>query len=241
MARVVPISRVTPILAVLAGIGMMADAQPGPPAQSGEDAPAAADLAGRVDLRSAAGSLTPGADTVVWLPGVPARPEPTVSLESRQKRFAPHVLAVARGTEVSFPNVDPIYHNVFSRSEDNGFDLGLYRRGASRSYRFDHAGLVRVYCNIHPDMAAYVMVVDDAAFAVSEADGSFDLPGVRPGAYVLHLWNERSGETSITLTLGPGERRVLNPVLEDSGQVPKRHKNKHGRDYPPVTEDLDRY
>ena len=91
----------------------------------------------------------------MWIGGLPgARPDPTQTMSSSQKRFTPHVIAVAQGALVTFPNVDKVFHNVFSRTAGSEFDLGLYRNGASRSVRFNKPGLVRVYCNIHPTWPA---------------------------------------------------------------------------------------
>src|SRR5688572_2571740 len=129
---------------------------------AGQDASPAhsAVLVGRVDLIGPAGRATSRAGSVVWLPGVrsSAAPDPRPTMSSRGKRFDPHVLAVPQGTAVSFPNVDSIYHNVFSLSPGNAFDLGLYRKGAARTTTVRTPGLVHVYCNIHPEMAAYIVV-----------------------------------------------------------------------------------
>ena len=101
--------------------------------------------------------------------------------ELPQKRFDPRVVAVRKNATVEFPNADPIYHNVFSVSGANRFDLGLYRSGASKSKKFDEPGLVRVYCNIHPQMVGFVMVVDSDFVAVTGPDGAFRFESVPPG------------------------------------------------------------
>jgi hypothetical protein len=163
-------------------------------------------------------------------------------MESRGKRFNPRVTAVRAGTSIAFPNADRIYHNVFSRSAGNEFDLGLYRRGASRQIQLRNAGLVRVYCNIHPDMAGYVLVLErDAAFALAGADGSFTLGGLPAGRRAVRVWNEKAGEQELVVQLEAGRRTTLNPVLDASAYRLMPHKNKYGQDYPPPTEDDDRY
>ena len=204
--------------------------------------PPPAELVGRIELAGPDGVRTPAAGSVVWIGGLPkARPGPTQTMSSSQKRFTPHVIAVAQGALVTFPNVDKVYHNVFSRTAGSEFDLGLYRNGASRSVRFNKPGLVRVYCNIHPDMAGYVRVLDDAAFATTDENGNFRLAGLPPGQRTVQVWNERGGEKQFPVELEAGRRRTLNAVLDGSSYRRIQHKNKFGRDYPPVTRDVDRY
>ncbi len=95
----------------------------------------------------------------------------------RGKAFTPHVLAVPVGSTVDFPNDDPILHNVFSVSGENRFDLQLYKRPKSGSWTFQKPGVVRVYCNIHPQMSAIVLVTDSPHVAKTAADGSFRRKG----------------------------------------------------------------
>lgn len=136
---------------------------------------------------------------VVWLEGVPLPPDaaaadgrPPARMEQRGERFVPRVLAVTRGSTVSFPNADPIYHNVFSLSGARTFDLGRYPRGEAKSVRFDRAGIVQVFCHIHSDMRAVVLVLDTPAFTSPGADGRYALDGVPPGDYTLVAWHERA-------------------------------------------------
>ena len=136
-------------------------------------------------------------DAVIYLervaPGVEAAlaaaPCTRPRLAQKDQCFMPRVVATPVGTAVDFPNMDPIYHNVFSVSPTRRFDLGKYPRGHSKSVTFDHAGLVNVYCDIHSDMAAFVLVVPNHAFTQPAADGTFALPAVPPGRYTLHLWH----------------------------------------------------
>jgi plastocyanin len=142
------------------------------------------------------------ADAVVWLdaPGAP-RPthEPQPVLDQRNIQFFPHVLAVQVGTKVRFPNDDRVFHNVFSFHEGRPFDLGLYPVGTVRDVAFDLPGLSRIFCNIHPQMAAYIMVVDTPYFAVSDEAGRFAIRGVPPATYPYHSW--RPGGTTLTGTV----------------------------------------
>ena len=141
----------------------------------------------------------PIANSVVWLdaPNSPAAPQAKrVVLDQRNLAFSPHVLAVRVGTVVDFPNDDRVFHNVFSFRDGKRFDLGLYPVGALRHVLFDHVGISRIYCNIHPNMAAYVLVVDSPYFAVSDDSGAFTIPSVVPGSYTYHAW--RAGAAELT-------------------------------------------
>lgn len=144
-----------------------------------------ADLTGTVQVAG-----RPAEDAVVWLaaPGAPASPTKKVVLDQRNLAFMPHVLAVRVGTTVEFPNNDKVFHNVFSFRDGKKFDLGMYPKGTSRPIKFDKTGLARLFCNIHPNMAAYVLAVDTPYFAVSNEDGTFTIAGVPAGTYTYHAW-----------------------------------------------------
>jgi plastocyanin len=130
------------------------------------------------------------ADAVVWLdaPEGARSARPRAVLDQRNLSFNPHVLAVQLGTNVEFPNHDRVFHNVFSYRDGKRFDLGLYPVGMVKDVPFNQTGLSRVFCNIHPQMAAYVMVVDTPYFAVSDKTGRFEIPDVPPGTYRYHAW-----------------------------------------------------
>lgn len=156
---------------------------------------------------SAAVGGKPQADVVVWLEAPAGHPVPRerrVVLDQRNLQFAPRVLALRTGTTVEFPNNDRVFHNVFSFRDGKRFDLGLYPIGSVKLVEFDKPGVSRVFCNIHPQMAAYVVVVDSPWFAVSEASGAFTLPEVPEGTYTYHAW--RAGGAAVTgrHTAGPG-------------------------------------
>lgn len=211
-------------------------------APSAAPMPGTAEIHGKVEVLGFDKTLSPAVGAVVWVPGVDtAASSRPASMASRNKRFEPHVLAVSRGQAVSFANLDRVYHNVFSLSPPNEFDLGIYRKGASRSKRFESPGVVRVYCNIHPDMAGFVLVVDSDAFASVEADGSYRISGLPAGKHKVRVWDERAGERDFAVELLPGQRSRLDAVLDASSWKPFRHKNKYGKEYPPVTRDADRY
>ena len=113
-----------------------------------------------------------------------------VAMEQRNETFVPHVLAVATGTTVDFPNLDRTYHNVFSLSKENRFDLGRYARGYSKSVRFDRPGVVRVFCDIHSHMSAFIVVFGHRFFAATDDQGRYRIEEVPPGTYTLVVWND---------------------------------------------------
>ena len=173
-------------------------------------------------------------DAVVYLEGqgVGARPA-RFEIPISDKAFAPHVLVVPVGSTVAFPNHDPFDHNVFSVSEPNGFDLGLYGRGEGKARTFTNPGLVRVFCNVHPRMVALIQVMATHHFAQPGADGMFTITGVEPGSYRLHVWHERApAEVVKDVTVGPAGVSDLQVALNARGFQWQAHKNKYGKDYP---------
>jgi hypothetical protein len=125
-------------------------------------------------------------------------------LDQKHEQFVPHVLAITAGTTVDFPNNDLTFHNVFSLSPVKTFDLGRYPVGQSRSVRFDKAGIVPVFCDIHSHMSAYILVFTHPFFALTDDDGRYTIAGVPPGTYSLAIWSE-SGQADpqrITVTDG---------------------------------------
>jgi plastocyanin len=194
-------------------------------------------VSGRVDLVEKGGrKATDLSDVVVYIEGVKARARlaggsaPKVVMKG--KAFNPRVAVVPVGGSVEFPNEDPIFHNVFSVSGENRFDLQLYKRPKSGSQTFQHAGLVRVYCNIHPQMSAVVLVRDNPYFTKAAADGSFTIEGVPAGRYTLTAWHDKAGSATQEIAV-PGQAQVTaRPMsLDASGFKPMPHKNKYGKDY----------
>ncbi len=139
--------------------------------------------------------------TVVWLKrqdGATPQPRPSrgKTISQKGKKFIPRVLAVPVGTTVYFRNDDEVYHNVFSLSHPNEFDLGLYQKGISRYKTFNTTGPVNLLCNIHSSMSAYIYVVDSPYYAQADRRGNFTIRGVPPGRYALRAWHETSLEPS---------------------------------------------
>ena len=152
---------------------------------------------------------------VIFLKDAPKTPVAPMRAEIRQRNenFVPRVVAVTVGSEVSFPNEDPIYHNVFSLSRVKTFDLGRYPQGKSRGERFDKPGLVKVFCQIHSHMSATVMVFDHPWFVVPDEGGTFDLSAVPPGMHQVTAWHERLGDTTQQVRVEPGRAATIEFVL----------------------------
>ncbi len=195
------------------------------------------EIRGRVELLAKGGK---GAardvdvrQAVVWFE--PATPKPTRAPEkpfemiTRGKEFQPRVLAVPRGSKVRFPNADPILHNVFSVSGPNSFDLGLIKKGESGVRRFDAAGVVRVFCNVHHAMVAYVVVLATPFFSRPEADGSFVLRDLPRGAGKLTVWHEQAEPLTIDLPAGASAAPALRLEIVRPRIPP--HVDKRGRSY----------
>ena len=180
---------------------------------------------------------------VVWLqPAVAARAQvppavrPRFRMRQQQKRFDPHVLAVPVGSAVDFPNLDPFFHNVFSMFDGKRFDLGLYEAGSTHGVNFDRAGICYIFCNIHPEMSAAVVVLDTPYYTVTQRAGEVRIEGVPAGRYVLHVWHERarpgpSAKLPREITISAEDASLGRIQLVDTGQFTVPHKNKYGHDY----------
>ncbi|PYR27886.1 MAG: hypothetical protein DMF98_04490 [Acidobacteria bacterium] len=125
-------------------------------------------------------------------------------MDQRNETFVPHVLAITTGTSVDFPNSDKFYHNVFSLSKPARFDLGRYAAGRSRSIRFDSPGIVRVFCDIHSHMNAFILVFGHPFFAMTDTDGRYRIENVPPGTYSVIAWNEGTSSEPKTVTVPDG-------------------------------------
>jgi plastocyanin len=160
------------------------------------------------------------ANVVVFVKDAPAAQELAgmhASISQRDESFVPRVTAIPRGSTVEFPNFDPYFHNVFSLSRALTFDLGRFRKGEKRERVFPHAGVVKVYCHIHSEMAATIMVFDHRLYATPTSSGSFAIDTVPPGTYQLSAWHERIGETTKPIKVVAGEDASVEfslPVVE---------------------------
>ncbi|HKA88710.1 MAG TPA: carboxypeptidase regulatory-like domain-containing protein [Haliangiales bacterium] len=146
-------------------------------------------------------------------------------MEQRGRKFLPHVLIVPLGSPVTFPNWDPVFHNVFSTSEAKAFDLGLYKSGEARTVVFDREGIVKLGCNLHANMAAYIVIVASPHYVVTGANGQFSFRRLEPGRYTLRAWNERS-QRPVTkeVELKPGANSFSVGLTGDAPKGPQPDK-----------------
>lgn len=192
-------------------------------------------ITGKVDLvKLAVGSrMGDAGEVIVYLedgppPAIPAAGDFTIT--QGNKTFEPNVLVVPVGAKVTFPNMDELTHNVFSSAPGSTFDLGLYKSGVARSATFARPGVVPIFCNIHPQMVAYVLVVTNDFNTRAAGDGSYALRGVPPGTYTLVAWSPsgRGERRTVSVTAG-GTTRADLVVRERAGV--QDHRNKEGKPY----------
>lgn len=204
-------------------------------------------VSGRVELTKTASRSREAdpANVVVWLTpvaGLPTTlqlanpPRQHVRLLQKNKSFQPHILVATEGAEVEFPNADPFFHNVFSLFEGRRFDLGLYEAGSSRTLRFDRPGISYIFCNIHPEMSAAIVILKTPYYGVSDRAGKITIPDVRNGTYVLEVWDEaappdvlKTLEREISVSNQSASLGVIHLIRNSALHV--GHKNKYGRDY----------
>lgn len=179
-----------------------------------------ASLRGRVSIALPGTSLAALGPVVVYLESLdapePASSSPSVRITQSNAMFTPDFQVVAVGQPVVMANVDEIYHNVFSYSRPNDFDLGTYPAGESRTVRFAHPGVVKTYCSIHENMMATIVVVPTRHFDVVDRSGRFSLASVRPGRYRLRTWCEKVPDTSREITIEAGATLALELDLTPS-------------------------
>jgi plastocyanin len=162
----------------------------------------------------------PTADAVVSIEGAAGGGQPATApkramVDQRELKFIPRVTAVIAGTTVDFPNNDKTFHNVFSNSEAKKFDLGLYPSGQSRSVTFDKAGVVKILCNAHPHMEAYIVVKGHRYFSVADARGNYTLSDVPLGKYRIEIWHPQFGTRTVPVELvRQGEVLAINVDLK---------------------------
>lgn len=195
---------------------------------------------GRVDVVHHSKHKAGSSDVVVWLTPVQARettrPAPVARLVQKDKRFSPHVIVVRAGSEIEFPNQDPFFHDVFSIYRGKPFDLGLYESGAVRKVRFSQPGVSYIFCSIHPEMSAAIVAVPTPYFAVTAADGNFQIGHIPPGRYKIEFWYELASEAELAtlahnVEIG-GDGAAPIAVTLHSSDISAPHLNKYGQEYP---------
>ena len=159
----------------------------------------------------------PVANAAVLVEGPPvpsASSAPHAEIDQRDQTFVPHVLVVASGSTVDFPNHDPMLHNVYSASPAKKFDLGMYEQGATRSVTFDTPGVVRIGCNVHPKMEGFVVVHPNSYGAVTNDQGVYTIPGVPAGSWQVRVWDERLAERRAPIVVHEDQVQPLDLRLE---------------------------
>ncbi len=156
-------------------------------------------------------------DVVVYLKGVPGTFPPPAKpyvMDQRDLIFTPHVLPVVVGSKVDFKNSDNVNHNVFAPTKCKPFNLGTYGKGVVKTETFDKVCVVDLLCNVHSEMSAYVVVLDNPYFVKTGADGSFTIENVPPGTYQIAVWSEKlkAAPQSVTVTDGGVAQVSINLV-----------------------------
>ncbi len=171
---------------------------------------------------------------VVYITGFKTKaPERILDIVQKDKKFSPYILPVVAGQAVRFPNRDKIYHNVFSISPIKPFDLGQYKSTEPpKLVTFEKPGLVPVYCNIHPKMFTYVVVLENTAYALTDKDSTFRIKNLPPGTYTLNAWLPQAKRVSQEIQIQSGQEIEVHLELKEILKM-KLHKRKDGSNYPP--------
>jgi plastocyanin len=162
-----------------------------------------------------------------WKPRTPKK----IVIEQRNREFLPNLAAVSVGSTVSFPNFDSVFHNVFSTSPLSAFDLGLYKAGEAREFTFTKEGIVRLGCNLHANMSAFIAVVAAPAYVVTDDKGSYTFKRVVPGKYKLRAWSIKSKapiEKEVTIKAGKNELSIGVPADAPAGPPNDKFGGKRG-------------
>ena len=138
---------------------------------------------------------------------------PSPQIQQLDRRFVPDIVVVPVGSTVSFPNMDPIFHNIYSLSKPKSFDLGSYDKGETRKVTFPKPGIVEIYCHLHPNMAATVVVTPNRWYAQPDRSGKYRIPNVPNGQYTLVAWHRAAGFFRKTIVVESGHDAVADFVI----------------------------
>ena len=158
-------------------------------------------------------------DVVVFLEGESLKkeyspPEKHGVVDQKNLKFIPHVLPILKGTTVDFHNSDDVQHNILSPGKAEKFNLGTWGYGGVRDYTFNKPGEIVLLCNVHSDMLAYIIVLENPYFAITDAEGNFKIENIPPGTYTLETWHERLKSDPQEITLGKGDAKEINLELK---------------------------
>jgi plastocyanin len=165
----------------------------------------------------------------VWLEGPLAKDAPSgvaARLDQTNRRFSPEILVIQAGSKVSFPNNDPVFHNVFSLSGPKSFDLGNYPKGDTRFVTFPDPGIVYVNCHLHPNMTATVVVAPNKWNTLADREGRFEFGDVPPGKYTVVAWHKAAGFFRQAVTLGEGRSQPVEFLIpiDENGRTLESHR-----------------
>jgi plastocyanin len=171
------------------------------------------------------------ADVVVYVLGFTEPPtDKATTIAQKGRKFVPALVAITLGEKVAFPNFDPFLHNVFSQSPPRKFDLGSFPKGETKEKDFPELGVVDVYCNIHPEMAATILVLPNRRHTVAGADGKFVIDGVPPGDWTVFAYTRRAPKpTSARITVKAGSDAAVDLSIVRGAEP--AHLNKYGEKY----------
>lgn len=189
-------------------------------------------VTGRVTILKDGAPKANRSGVAVYLEGVPGgEPVPMKgTIHQKDLSFRPGVLIITKGSTIEFPNDDKVFHNVFSVSTAARFDLGLYKSGTHRSVTFKKAGVIDVYCNIHPQMAAKIKVLDTRYYAVTGPNGAFRIQGVPPGTYPIAGWQAHGDEYRGEAVVAAGDTTTISISLIER-RAKRNHRRKDGTPY----------
>ena len=208
----------------LAVIGVLAGRAVAQPREPGR-------IAGTIAVTEADGKPANADDVIVYVVGFSEPPSDKVTTVAQKgRKFVPDLVAVTVGEKIAFPNYDAFLHNVFSLSGTRKFDLGSFTRGESKERVFPESGVVDVYCNIHPEMAATILVLPNRRHVNATADGKFRIDGVPPGDWTVFAYTRRATKpTSAKITVTSGAETPVDLAIVRGAEP--AHLNKYGEKY----------
>ncbi len=193
----------------------------------------ASNVSGKVIILDQNGKeINDSSNVVVFVDGVevPPRNSSPIKISQKNQTFTPSVLPIVKNQEVEFVNDDILFHNVFSLSKAKRFDLGVYKKGLSKFVRFDKTGLVKVYCNIHPNMVSNILVLNNPHFTVTDSSGHFQLNKLPEPPFQIRTWYAYSDSIALNIQDTSSLEGLGELTLTITKKI-KQHSNKFGKPY----------